>query len=301
MPEDLLPAEKPPLKHRLACKLLELTTFLSFRSAWRLSGWLTYCFYPRSTKMKATIEHNLALAYPHQTDDQRAELARHTFRHTIAFGLEAGSVWLKPIDYGIAHIKSIEGLEYLEQAMESGKGVLILLPHLGNWEMANQFIAPRAQVVALYKPHPNKQLENHILNARTRAGVKMVPTSRSGVSQILRHLKKGGVTVVLPDQVPDGNGGVMAPFFKQEAATTTLVPKLARSSGSNVLSLVCARDTQGQFEIHLSPAPEAIASDDIALAAAAMNTYIESLVNHIPAQYQWSYKRFKSNQHLHPS
>lgn len=285
--------QKPPFKHRLACKILEWTKNLSFQSAWSLSAVLAKIVSAFNSDLQTTIRENIQKVYPDKSPEEQQELCKDTLRHTIAFGLEAGSVWMKPLEYGCNHITKIHGLEHLEQAQASDQGVLILLPHLGNWEMANQFIAPRAKVVALYKPHPNHQLEQYIYAARCRTGMTMVPTNRSGVSQIFRHLKSGGVTLILPDQVPAANSGIQAPFFGQDAATPTLVPKLAKSSGAVLLGLVCARDGQGKFEVHISPAPHTIADPDALTAATAMNAYIEKLVNQFPAQYQWSYKRFK--------
>jgi len=282
----------PPLKHRLACRVLELTQKLSMVGAWRWAGVMTKLLYPFNSDLKRTIQNNIAKTLP---DQNQPQLAKQCFRHTLAFGLEAGSVWMKPLEYAANSITKIHGLALLQQAQASGKGVLILLPHLGNWEMANQFIAPRAKVVALYKPHQNQQLEHYIYTARCRAGVSMVPTNRRGVAQILRHLKSGGVTVILPDQVPESQGSsVLVPFFGHAAHTATLVPKLAKSSGAVLLGLVCARDEQGAFEVHISSAPSTIADNDLTLAATAMNSYIESLVRQFPAQYQWSYKRFKT-------
>ena len=287
--------KKPPFKHRAACKLVEWTQYLSFRSAWKLAHFLSILFFPFRGQLQTTIRENIARVYPNLSLPEQQKLSQRSFRHTLSFALESGSVWLKPLEYGCEHITKIHGLSLLEEAQHSEQGIILILPHLGNWEMANQFIAPRADVVALYKPQPNQQLENHILNARSRAGLKMVPTQKRGVLQILKHLKQGGVTIILPDQVPETNGGIIAPFFGQDTQTATLVPKLAKSSQAHLIGLICARDEQGRFEVHLSKAPTAIADPDIKVAALTMNAYIESLVNQFPAQYQWSYKRFKSS------
>jgi len=285
--------KKPPFKHSAACKLVEWTQYLSFRSAWKLAHVISTLFFPFKGQLQTTIRDNIAKVYPLLSAREQRKLGQESFRHTISFAFESGSVWLKPLEYGCQHINQVHGVSILEDAQRSEQGIILILPHLGNWEMANQFIAPRADVVALYKPQPNQQLENYILNARSRAGLKMVPTERRGVSQILKHLKQGGVTIILPDQVPDTNGGIIAPFFGQDTQTATLVPKLAKSSKAQLIGLVCARDEQGRFEVHLSKAPEEIANTDLKVATSAMNAYIESLVNQYPAQYQWSYKRFK--------
>jgi len=220
-------------------------------------------------------------------------LERQSLRHTLAFGLEAGSVWCKPLQYGIRSIRRVVNQQLLERAMQSDKGVIVLLPHLGNWEMANQFLAPLAKVVALYKPHQNPLLNDIILNARSRSGVTMMPTNRRGVAAINRHLKAGGVTVILPDQVPDSTGGLEAPFFEQPTASPTLVAKLARNSGAQLLSLVCARLSDGTFEVIINQAPAGIAADNLLEAVTTMNRHIEQLILRFPSQYQWSYKRFK--------
>jgi KDO2-lipid IV(A) lauroyltransferase len=124
----------------------------------------------------------------------------------------------------------------------------------------------------------------------------MVATDNKGVAELLRALRAGDISGILPDQVPDISGGVYAPFFGVPALTMTLVSKLQHKTGARVL-LGVARRLQGAaghgFEIVFrEPDPE-IYAGDIPASLAALNRSIEALVSETPEQYQWEYKRFR--------
>lgn len=282
----------PTKKHLLALKFIQWTRHLSFKNAWLLAGLLTPFIWQWSRRTKQTTLDNINLCLPNLTQQEQNEIAQQSLKHTISLALESGQVWIKPLADGIKAIRHIAGLEVLEQRAPT-TGIIFLLPHLGNWEMANQFIAPRAKVVAMYKPHKNPLLDQLIRDARMRAGVDMVPTTRSGVAKILRHLKRGGVTVILPDQVPDAGSGVLVNFFAQPAYTGTLVPKLAQATGARIAGLSCIRSTDGRFDIYLNEAPESVYQTDLTTATQAMNHFVERLIRPFYEQYQWGYKRFK--------
>jgi KDO2-lipid IV(A) lauroyltransferase len=102
---------------------------------------------------------------------------------------------------------------------------------------------------------------------------------------------------ILPDQQPKGGDGVFAPFFGVEALTMTLLPRLAARTGATVLYAYCERiDAPGAapaFALRIEAAPDGIASDDAAEGARALNAGVERIARRDPAQYQWTYKRYK--------
>ena len=123
------------------------------------------------------------------------------------------------------------------------------------------------------------------------------PTSLAGVRTLIRTLRQGGYTAILPDQVPPQGQGVWAPFFGRDVYTMTLLPKLAQQTGAQVIMTWCERLPAGQgFCMHMRPfeAPEmGDASVSPAIAAAAMNRGVEAMVRHAPGQYLWGYARSK--------
>jgi KDO2-lipid IV(A) lauroyltransferase len=121
-----------------------------------------------------------------------------------------------------------------------------------------------------------------------------VPTNARGVSALLKHLRKGGITCILPDQVPDlnENSGVFAPFFNHSAYTMTLATQLSKKTNSYLFAATAKR-ISGGFEIKYSKPNDAIYDKDSLIAVTAMNKLVEQCVREMPEQYQWEYKRFK--------
>jgi len=151
--------------------------------------------------------------------------------------------------------------------------------------------------MAMYRPARKAWLNRLMESARDKPHLKSVPASSQGVRDILRHLKRGGYTALLPDQVPPEGQGVWAEFLGKPAYTMTLAVKLARQTGATVLLCWCERLPQGQFMAHLRALDEPVFLDPqspVVLGCQAMNDAVERLVSAHPDQYLWGYRRFKT-------
>jgi KDO2-lipid IV(A) lauroyltransferase len=211
-------------------------------------------------------------------------------------------VWMRPHETKLDGLVKWDGAEYFEAAMQAGKGVIIMSPHLGSWEIGAQAIAEKfgpthGSMVALFRPARKAWLEPLVANARTRPYLDSAPTSLAGVRTLIRALRNGGYTAILPDQVPPLGQGVWAPFFGRDVYTMTLLAKLAQQTGAQVIMTWCERLPAGQgFCMHMRPfdAPEmkdTTASPEV--AAAAVNRGVERMVLDAPGQYLWGYARHK--------
>jgi KDO2-lipid IV(A) lauroyltransferase len=112
----------------------------------------------------------------------------------------------------------------------------------------------------------------------------------------MKALKNKEAIIILPDQAPSGGEGVWAPFFGKPAYTMTLLPRLAQSSHATILMCFAERLPKGQgFHIHIKPMAHSFGEDKVANAR-LLNQEIEQMIRQAPAQYLWSYNRYK-----HPS
>lgn len=212
-------------------------------------------------------------------------------------------VWMRPHSAKLDGLVKWDGAEHFEAAMQVGQGVIIMSPHLGSWEMGAQAIAEKfgptyGPMVALFRPARKAWLEPLVARARTRPYLDSAPTSLAGVRTLIRTLRNGGYTAILPDQVPPLGQGVWAPFFGRDVYTMTLLSKLAQQTGAQIILTWCERLPVGQgFCMHMRPfdAPEMKdASVSPELAAAAVNRGVERMVLNAPGQYLWGYARDKS-------
>ena len=119
-----------------------------------------------------------------------------------------------------------------------------------------------------------------------------MPTNVRGVAGLVKALKRGETTAILPDQQPGLNSGILAPFMGVPVPTMTLVTNLINRSASRALMATALREPGG-WRIHFLPVSEALYSDDQLTAVSALNQDVERIVALAPEQYQWEYKRFR--------
>lgn len=190
------------------------------------------------------------------------------------------------------------GAEHIEAAIASGRGLLFLTPHLGCFEITAQAYAARFgathPMTVLYRPSRQPWLRSLVDHSRERPGLRTAATTLSGVRQLIAALRAGEAVGLLPDQVPPRGLGVSAPFFGRDAYTMTLSARLARSADATVLLSWGERLSWGRgYVVHVRPLDEPLPTEAEA-AARVVNRAMESLVRESPAQYLWSYDRYKA-------
>lgn len=243
---------------------------------------------------------NLELAFPAMPGGERSALRERILRSTALQLLETLRFWTRPHAENLALVRACEGEALFDAAIAAGRGVIVAAPHHGNWELLNQWLAARTPISILYAPPESRVGEDFLRRVRAADDdaqrVAQVRAEASGVRQLLRTLREGGVVGILPDQQPKGGEGEFAPFFGKQALTMTLLSRLAARSGAAVLFAWCERigdpgSAAPAFAVHVEAAPPGIASADTGVAA--LNAAVEAIARRDPAQYQWTYKRFK--------
>lgn len=254
------------------------------------------CWFTRG-RMAHTTLTNLALCFPELEASARRTLARKSLRHTFMAIAESGAVWLWPAPKALALVHKVEGLELLHAAHAEGRGVIMLGPHLGHWELVGLYLntAGAGQNSQLFQAPEDPRFAQLIYEARSRSGSRMVPTDQKGVGVLLQALRKGEVIGILPDQVPPDSGGEFAAFFGVPALTMTLACRLQQKTGARMLMTFARREFEPKqgFTVVIQEPDAAIYAEDMPEALAAMNRSIEKLMDGVLEQYQWEYKRFK--------
>ncbi len=237
---------------------------------------------------------NLELCFPELAADERRQMTRRSLEETGKAIFELGNLWRGPVDRLEQLEEGVEGEELLTEAMASGRGTILLAPHLGNWEFLNHFLMRRGQLVCLYRPPRIAELDAFLLEARGRTGCISAPATRGGVRRVLRALRSDELVLILPDQEPLKAFGVSAPFFGVPALTMTFVSRILQRTDAVVLSVFAERRPGGKFRVRFLEAPGGLTDTDEVAAAAALNHAVEACVRLCPEQYLWSYERFKT-------
>ena len=236
---------------------------------------------------------NLALCYPALSAEEQTRLARKSLLESVKNTFEIALFWRQPAE-GLKRVVAVDGDTPLRQAVQDGRPIMILAPHLGCWEVLNFWLATEFGLHAMFAPSGLPEVDDLVRSGREHFGSTMYPTTARGVAGLVRAMKKGALTAILPDQVPDRRSGRHVPFYGQPAYTGTLACKLIRQTQA-VTFMAWARrlpGTQG-YEIRVRPADASVADDDLDTALTAMYHSIENLIDESPSQYLWSYKRFR--------
>jgi len=248
-----------------------------------------------SKREKRVSQVNVELCFPDKTPWERDELARGALIESAKTMLEMGYVWMAPKDKVLDKVKKVTGAELVAAYQAKQQPVILLGPHIGQWEMIGQWFSKEHPLTCMYSPPRIRELDPVIREGRCRTGGGLVPANVKGVAGLLKALKRGEMVGILPDQEPEqGQGGLFAPFYGIPALTATLLPKLVKKTGARVFTALAKRLPKGQgYEIIIIPADERVYSEDDQVAAEGVNASVEQIIAYAPVQYQWSYKRFK--------
>jgi len=235
---------------------------------------------------------NADLCFPDWPAERREWLAREALRENAKGLVELAALWQWPVPRVLGLIRSVEGEEVIDAALAEGKGMLVIAPHHGAWEILQMWLARRVSLHALYRPPRWKELEALLNRGRSRSGATFWPAKPSGIRALFKALQAGEAVGVLPDQSPPGEG-VFVPFFGHPAKTMTLFGKLAaRTDAPVVIGWAERLPAGGGYAVHWHRVTEPVGDPDPELAAGALNREIERVVLERPEQYQWTYRRF---------
>lgn len=251
----------------------------------RLAHW-------RNTRETKVARRNFELIAPELDGDARERKVRAVLEQTGRNALETLRIWTRPRTDNLRLVRTVHGDAHLEAALAAGRGVILAAPHYGNWELLVEFMAARGRFTLVYRVPESATGDAFLRLARGGADIELVPAEASAMRPLWKALRDGGVVGITPDQQPKLGGGEYAPFFGRQALTLSLIPRLAERSGATVLFGYAERGDDGRFDVHFEPAPAAIASPDLAQAAAAMNAAVEAIARRDLRQYQWTYKRY---------
>ena len=262
-----------------------------------LADGMAHVWWRLDAREARVARRNLELIRPELDATAREALLLGILRTTTRQAFETLRLWTRPAARNLRDIVEVHGEALFDAAVQSGRGLIVAAPHMGNWELLNQWLAKKTPLAILYRP-PESAIGEAFLRrvrANVEGDVEQVRAEASGVRTLLKRLQKNGVVGILPDQQPKAGEGEFAPFFGKQALTMTLLGRLANRSGATVLLCWCQRlPGKGvpKFALHIEAAPGAIADADPQRAVTALNAGVEAIAQHDFAQYQWTYKRY---------
>jgi Kdo2-lipid IVA lauroyltransferase/acyltransferase len=277
----------------LISAMLHICAALPLSVARALGRGMARLYWPIGGRSRKITEINIAAAFPELSASQQLDLCKRSIQATGELMTEMGHVWLKPWEQAQQLVVEVTGEELVHEAQASGRGVILLGPHLGNWEVAGLHVSTLGDTVILYQPPKIEGLGELMVRAREASGATLVPTDRRGLAKLVRSVKNGGMSAILPDQAPgDLNSGQNVPFMGIPCFTGTLACNMIQRTGALAV-MGYAERVPGGFAMHYVEADEDIYDEDLSVSLAALNRGVERCVRCCVEQYQWEYKRFR--------
>ena len=275
--------------------LLKVIALLPLSILQLIASFISLILNSFNSSLKRISSINLKIAYPELSVENHVKLVKKSVKSQCFTYIEFIKCWGMSPEYSLSLLKNIQGEQVFTDALANGKGVIVVVPHFGSWELLNAWLNVYATPVIMYKPNKNAGINRYVLEAREKFNATLVPTDETGIRSIFKHLKKGGLTVILPDHVPKPTGGIYSNFYGQNTLSSTLVSKLASKTQCKVIGLSCIRNTQNPQ--HFSVVCQALSSDilskDLQRSVDTLNLEMQKIIDVAPEQYIWSYKRFR--------
>jgi KDO2-lipid IV(A) lauroyltransferase len=251
-------------------------------------GRIAWCFARRDRR----IAHiNIRLCLPELDARARRRLVREHFGSLGCALLETALVWWAS-DRRLRKFVRVEGLEHLEKALAGGRGAILLSAHFTTLEMGARALCMNGPTAIMYQTPRNALIA--ALSLRGRAMHAQRAISSDNVRELLQSLKSNLPAWYAPDQRDEGRSGELVPFFGIPALTNVATSRIARISGASVLPYFPERLAGGAgYCMRILPPLEPFPTEDAVGDAARFHALIEAHVRRCPAQYLWTYKRFK--------
>jgi KDO2-lipid IV(A) lauroyltransferase len=282
------------LKGAVAVGFLRLFALLPWRAVQAVGAALGWLMWKIPSRSRDVVHINLSKCFPELSAQQLQQLEKNTHRDIGRLLAESACAWIWPADKTIKLIRQVEGLEVMQQALASGKGVIGIATHIGNWEVLNHYFCSMCNPIIFYRPPKLKALDDLLQKQRVQLGNRVAPSTKEGILSVIKEVRRGGVVGIPADPEPSLSAGIFVPFCGIQALTGKFVPGMLAGGNATAFFINGIRLEDGSgFKVIIEPAPEAMYSEDIEVATAAMSAMVEKYVRTYPSQYLWSMKRFK--------
>lgn len=285
----------------LAIGLIKLLGTIPFSTAQKIGAGIGWLALKRRTRAREVARLNLSMVYPDLPEQQRDQLLQQCLYEHGKTLAETGPLWGYDSKRGFGLIKKVHNEHLFDELVAGDHGGMLLAPHLGNWEIINNYVAQRCPITIMYRPAKIEVFNRWMVKSREQVGCQLVPTTREGIAGLFHALKNKHLVGFLPDQEPSRKSGVFAPFMGLETLTPKLPHELLLKTGARALYALTRRLPNAQgFELYFIQPDGALYSDDAVVSATSMNRSIAECIAMCPEQYQWTYKRFKCRPEAEP-
>lgn len=276
----------------LAHGLIPLTWLNYAQQRW-IGEQLGLCLLRFDKRSRNIAKVNIHKAFPTLSEAERNQLLRKTFIASGISAMEMLSMIYPRHQHLLERLRSIEGLETIQQTIEAGHSILLLFPHLTSVYFAGYLLHQKTGLSfgIQYNP-PRNAVLTRMMHQKIERYASPVFT-RTHLNRIVHFLQKPHILWYAPDLDLGRKRSLFIDFFNFPAATSIVTHALVEKTQAKPFTIAFHRDAQGYYDIQLQALTgfgEGTPEHDLR----QLNTRIEDIVRPYPEQYLWQYKRYNT-------
>jgi heptosyltransferase II len=251
--------------------------------AWMFSG-----------KYRRLATRNLEIAFANEKSPRELhQLVRRHFQRLGANLLCSAKLTQMSAEKILKHVE-VENIESMAREFRAGVPVVLVLSHLGTWEVFAQLMPKFVGFVrgaSVYQGLGNRFIDKHVRRTRSQTGLELFDR-HDGFEPVIDLLRSGGGVGVLSDQHA-GDHGVWTPFFGRVASTSPLPALLAKRTRAALIAAGVYTTGRARWRMVFTERfDEAGAS--IAVLTSKINHVIEQQIRRAPEDWFWVHNRWKT-------
>ncbi len=255
----------------------------------RLLGRLAWLF---GGRRRAIVRRNIELCFPELTDAGCDDLA---YRHFLALGMSMVEMGLGrwASDDQLTSITTIEGVNHVLDAVNTGKGVILLSAHFTTLEISGRVLSLNIPPFdAVYRRSRDDFTTEMLRTGRERSAATTI--EKRDIKKMVRSLRQGRIVWYAPDQSYNRKGSEVVPFFGVPSMHTTATSTLARLGEAVTIPYFPRRLDDGRYHLTILPPLENFPSEDPVADVMQYVRALEAFIRTCPEQYFWVHRKFKN-------
>ncbi|HTD87092.1 MAG TPA: hypothetical protein VK850_10995, partial [Candidatus Binatia bacterium] len=257
---------------------------------------LGFCAWLVSGKYRQLAEHNVAIAFADEKSPRELRrLVRRHFRLLGANFLCSVKLTAMPPEKILRRVK-VENIEAMAREFRAGVPVVLVLSHLGTWELFAQLMPKFVGFVrnaSVYQKLGNRFIDEHVRRTRSQTGLELFDR-QAGFEPVIELLRSGGGVGVLSDQHA-GDHGLWTPFVGRLASTSPLPALLAKRTRAALIAAGVYTIGPARWRMVFTERFDQPAAS-VADLTSRMNEIIEQQIRVSPEDWFWVHNRWKTPQ-----
>ncbi len=255
---------------------------------------LGVCAWMFSGKYRRLATRNLEIAFANEKSPRELrQLVRRHFRQLGANLLCSAKLTQMPPEKILERVE-VENIESMAREFRAGVPVVLVLSHLGTWEVFAQLMPKFVGFVrnaSVYQGLGNRFIDKHVRRTRSQTGLELFDR-HDGFEPVIDLLRSGGGVGVLSDQHA-GDHGVWTPFFGRLASTSPLPALLAKRTRAALIAAGVYTTGPARWRMVFTERFDQ-AGASVAVLTSKINRVIEQQILRAPEDWFWVHNRWKT-------